>query len=519
MTSTRQASTPLPARYTHKYLVLAICCLSLFIVSMDATVVNVALPSIGAEFHSTISGLQWTIDAYTLVLASLLMLSGSTADRLGRRRTFQLGLVLFGIGSLLCSTAPTVGWLVVFRMVQAVGGSMLNPVAMSIITATFTDRKQRARAVGVWSAVVGVSLGLGPLIGGTLTDTIGWRAIFWINVPVGAIAILLTALFVPESKAARVRRFDPIGQGLVILLLATFVGGLIEGPNLGWVSVGSIGLFSVAVLSLIGLLLYERRRREPLVDIRFFHSVPFSSAVLTAIFAFASNGAFLFLVALYLQEIRGLTPFQAGLHTLPLAGAQLIFAPLSGRLVAAFGTRTPLVLSGITLGAGAAMLTTMSAETPMLFLLIAFAVFGIGLGLVNAPITNTAVSGMPAAQLGSATAVASTSRQIGVSLGVAVAGTLTGTSGLARVGAGFPAATHAMWWTIVGMAAAILVLALVANGVWGRRSAERIAPLLADPVTDGGVRTPTPVSVAVGPSDDGGPSGPSGLRDAPGDAA
>src|ERR1700712_3183592 len=141
-------SANLPSRYTHKYLILAICCMSLFIVSMDATVVNVALPSIGREFGSTISGLQWTIDGYTLVLASLLMLSGSTADRIGRRRTFQLGLTLFGIGSLLCSVAPTVGWLVVFRMVQAVGGSMLNPVAMSIITATFTDRKQRARAVG-----------------------------------------------------------------------------------------------------------------------------------------------------------------------------------------------------------------------------------------------------------------------------------------------------------------------------------------------------------------------------------
>jgi EmrB/QacA subfamily drug resistance transporter len=471
---------PLAPRYTHKYLILAICCLSLFIVSMDATIVNVALPSIGRELHSTISGLQWTIDAYTLVLASLLMLSGSTADRIGRRRTFQVGLTLFGIGSLLCSLAPTVIWLVVFRMIQAVGGSMLNPVAMSIITATFTDRKQRARAVGMWSAVVGVSLGLGPLVGGALTDSIGWRAIFWVNVPIAMAAIVLTALFVPESRSPRVRRFDPIGQVLVICLFASLVGGLIEGPGLGWTSVATMSLFAATVLSLIGLLIYERRRREPLVDVRFFRSLPFSSAVLTAIFAFASNGAFLFLVALYLQEVRGFTPFEAGLHTLPLAVTQLIFAPISGRLVASVGTRLPLVVAGIALATGAGLLTTMTANTSMVFLLCAFGVFGIGLGLVNAPITNTAVSGMPPAQVGSAAAIASTSRQVGVSLGVAIAGTLSGVGSVAVVGPGFAEATHPVWWTIVGLAFVILVLAIVANSARGRRSVEGIAYLFAD---------------------------------------
>jgi EmrB/QacA subfamily drug resistance transporter len=475
-----QQSTTLAPRYTHKYLILAICCLSLFIVSMDATIVNVALPSIGRELHSTISGLQWTIDAYTLVLASLLMLSGSTADRIGRRRTFQLGLTLFGIGSLLCSVAPTVGWLVVFRMIQAVGGSMLNPVAMSIITATFTDRKQRARAVGFWSAVVGVSMGLGPVVGGALTDTIGWRAIFWVNVPIAAAAIVLTALFVPESKSPRVRRFDPIGQVLVICLFASLVGGLIEGPGLGWASVATISLFAATVLSLIGLLFYERRRSEPLVDVRFFRSVPFSSAVLTAILAFASNGAFLFLVALYLQEVRGFTPFEAGLHTLPLAATQLIFAPLSGRLVASVGTRLPLVIAGIALAVGAGLLTTITATTPILFLLCAFAVFGIGLGLVNAPITNTAVSGMPRSQVGSAAAIASTSRQVGVSLGVAIAGTLAGVGSVAQVGPGFAEATHPVWWTLVGLAGVIFVLAIIANSARGQRSVDGIAYLFAE---------------------------------------
>lgn len=481
-------------RYTQKYLILVICCSSLFIVSMDATVVNVALPSIGRELGSNITGLQWTIDGYTLVLASLLLLSGSTADRLGRRRTFQVGLVLFGLGSLLCSLAPTVTWLVVFRMLQAVGGSMLNPVAMSIITATFTDRRQRARAVGMWSAVVGVAMGVGPLAGGALTSLIGWRAIFWINVPIALLAIILTAFFVPESRAAIARRFDPLGQVLVIVTLATLVGGLIEGPRLGWNSPATLLLFSTTVVAVVGLLLYEPRRRDPLLDVRFFRSIPFSSAVVTAVFAFASNGAFLFLVALYLQEVRGLTPLEAGLHTLPIAAAQLLCAPLSGRMVAAWGTRVPLLLSGIAFAAGGGMLTVLGPETPMPYLLCAFGVFGAGMGLVNAPVTTTAVSGMPPGQSGSAAAVASTSRQVGTSLGVAIAGMVLAGGGESQVDGRFTAATHPVWWVIVGLAGAIVVLALVANASWGRRSVDRISHLFEEPaVTHTAPSAPTPV--------------------------
>ncbi len=448
--------------------------------SLDATVVNVALPSIGRELHSSISGLQWTIDAYTLVLASLLLLSGSTADRIGRRTTFQIGLALFTVGSLLCSLAPGVGWLVVFRMVQAVGGSMMNPVAMSIITATFDDARQRARAVGVWGAVVGVSMGLGPLVGGALTDSVGWRAIFWINVPVGLAAIVLTLLFVPESRAPEPRRLDPVGQGLVIVLLATLVGGLIEGPRLGWTSPAALGLFLVAAAALGLFVAVERRRREPLIDVRFFRSIPFSAAVVTAVVAFGANGAFLFLNALYLQEVRGMSPFEAGLWTLPAAVATMIVSPLSGRLVGSVGTRRPLLLAGIGIGAAGAILTTIDARSPMWVLVVAFVLFGVGFGMVNAPITNTAVSGMPRAQSGSAAAVASTSRQTGVSLGVALAGTVTGAGAAASVGPSFAVATHAMWWIVVGIGCAIVVVAFVSDSAAADRSVARIAPLLDD---------------------------------------
>ncbi len=192
-------------------LVLLICCMSLLIVGLEATVLNVALPALQEDLDASVSGLQWAIDSYTLVLASLLMLSGSAGDRLGRRRTFQTGLAIFVVASLLCALAPSLGWLIAFRMLQGVGASMLNPVALSIVTNAFPEPGERARAIGVWSAVVGVSIGLGPVLGGLLVETVGWRWIFLINIPIGLAAIALTAVFVPESRAPG-PRFDRSGR-------------------------------------------------------------------------------------------------------------------------------------------------------------------------------------------------------------------------------------------------------------------------------------------------------------------
>src|SRR3954463_1352259 len=224
----------------HRWRILAVCCLSLFIVGLDVTAVNVALPSIGRELHAGISGLQWTVDAYTLVLASLLMLSGSTADRLGRKRVFVAGLAVFSLASLLCSLAPNIELLLAFRVLQAVGGSMLNPVAMSIITNTFTDPRERAQAVGVWGGVFGISLALGPIVGGTVVSSLGWRWIFLITLPALLAAMVLTVRFVPESRAPPPRRFDPVGQALMIVLLATLTFGIIEAPEHGWTSPGIV---------------------------------------------------------------------------------------------------------------------------------------------------------------------------------------------------------------------------------------------------------------------------------------
>ena len=325
---------------------LLICCASLFIVGLDITALNVALPAIGQDLHAGISGLQWTVGAYTVVMASLLMFSGSTADRFGRKRTFVTGLSVFSVASLLCSLAPSVELLVAFRVLQAVGASMMNPVAMSIITNTFTDPRERAQAVGVWGAVFGISMALGPIVGGGLVSSVGWRAIFLINLPVGLAAILLTLRFVPESKAPRPRRFDPVGQGLVIVLLASLTYGIIEAPSRGWTSPAIVAVFSASALALLALLRYEPRRDDPLVDLRFFRSIPFASAIAISVAAFAAFGGFLFLNTLYLQEARGLSPVQAGLATVPLALMTVVASPLSGRIVGRRGPRLPLVVSG-----------------------------------------------------------------------------------------------------------------------------------------------------------------------------
>jgi len=460
-------------------LILAICCMSLLIVGLDSTIVNVALPSIQRDLHAQVSGLQWTVDAYTLVLASFLMLSGSTADRVGRRRTFQTGLAVFTLGSLLCSLAPGLGWLVVFRMMQAVGGSMLNPVAMSIITNTFTKPAERARAIGVWGGVVGISIALGPLAGGALVETVGWRGIFWVNIPVGVAALVLTALFVPESRAPHARRVDPIGQLLVIVTLASVTYAIIEGPAAGWTSVEIIGFFVLAVAAAISLMIYEPRRHEPLIDLRFFRSAPFSGATVIAVSAFAALGGFLFLNTLYLQEVRGYSAFHAGLYTLPMAAMTIVFAPLSGRIVGARGPRLPLIVAGIAIMASGIMLTGLTATTSASWLILTYLVFGLGFGVVNAPITNTAVSGMPRSQAGVAAAVASTSRQVGSSLGVAVMGSAVISAMTGPLRLGFASASHVGWWIIAGCGASVLSVGLLTSGRWARQTADRTAAMFA----------------------------------------
>src|ERR1700760_3615988 len=463
------------------WLILCICCMSLLIVGIDVTIVNVALPAIRQGLHASLSGLQWSVDAYTLVIGSLLMASGSMADRFGRRRVFQVGLVLFTLGSLLCSLAPNVTALVAFRFLQALGGSMLNPVALSIVSNTFTERRARARAMGIWGAVFGISLALGPVVGGLLVTTLSWRAIFWINIPIGVAAIILTQVFVPESKAPTARRFDPWGQLLVIAFLATLICALIEGPSAGWGSPLIVALFAVAAASVVTLIRVESRRFQPLLEVRFFRSFPFSGASLIAVLAFGVLGGFLFLNTLYLQDTRGYSALHAGLLTLPMAVLIFLSAPVSGRLGGSRGPRLPLVLAGLAIMAASLLLVPLSDSTSVLYLLLAYVVFGLGFGLVNAPISNTAVSGMPNSQAGVAASVASASRQAGAAPGVAITGSLVAGGSKAGLAAG----SHAAWVMLPACGLAIAVLGWATTGPRAVASGQRVREILASEARPG----------------------------------
>lgn len=468
--------------HRRRLLILAICCMSLLIVSLDNTALNVALPALQSDLHASTSGLQWTIDAYTLVLASLLMLAGSTADRIGRKRVFMAGLVVFTIGSALCSLAPDLNSLIVFRMVQAVGGSMLNPVAMSIITNTFTNPRERARAIGVWGAVVGISMAAGPLIGGLLVETVGWRAIFWVNLPVGLAALLLTLRFVPESRAAKARRADPVGQVLVMLLFGSLTYAIIEAPTAPAAEVLVFG--GLALAALAGLLVHEPRRAEPLIDLRFFRSAPFSGATVIAVSAFAALGGFLFLSTLYLQNVRGLDALHAGLWMLPMAALCFVCAPVAGRVVGNRGPRLPLLIAGASMTASGVLFAAFEAESSDATLVLGYILFGLGFGFVNAPITNTAVSGMPRAQAGVAAAVASTSRQLGQALGVAVIGAVLASGiGTAAYRTAFVTAARPAWWIVAACGALVLLVGLLTTGTWARMTAARTADSLETPET------------------------------------
>jgi len=458
--------------------VLFVCCLGLFLVGLDTTVVIIALPSIGRDFGVGIDALQGTVGAYTLVMASLLMLAGSAADRVGRKRVFVAGLMVFSLGSLLCSAAPNVGLLVAFRVLQAVGGAMVNPVAMAIITTTFTDPRERAQAVGVRGAVFGVSMALGPIVGGALSSTFGWRSIFWINLPLGLVAVLLAVRLVPETRASAARRIDPVGQLLVFVLLTTLTYAIIQAPAQGWSAPVILAAFAAAGGALLGLLGYEPRRPQPLIDLRFFRSIPFASAIVTSVIAFAAFGGFLFLSTLYLQDARGLSPVQAGLAIVPMAGMVAVISPVSGRIVGRRGPRVPLVVAGLCGATACLMLTAIGPDTSLAWLLGAYVVFGVGVGFVNAPITNTAVSGMPRDQAGVASALATSSRNVGQTLGVALVGALV-TSHLGQAGRGNVAsATHTSWWLLTACGLGVLLLGATATTRRAEASARRTAAQL-----------------------------------------
>lgn len=446
-----------------RWTILGVCALSMFLVGLDTTIVNVALPTIGHELQADTRELEWVVDAYTLALASLLISSGAIADRVGRRRVFRIGLVVFGAASLVCAAAPSIGALIAARIAQGVGASMLSPVALAIVVNAMPDPRERAKAIGVWASVFGLSMAAGPATGGALIAVVGWRAVFWINAPVIIAAFVLATKFLPESRAAVPRRLDLPGQALMTVLVSSSVAALIEGPHIGWTAPFQLVAYALAALSLVGFIVAESRQAQPMIDLGLFRRRTFSTAVVGAVAVFVGLNITLLLNTLYLQHARGWTPFHSGLATLPMAVGATVCAPVTGILAGRVGARLPLVLAGASYIVGGLVLEGLTDDTGIATLIGGYLLVGIGFGFANAPITNIAVSGLPPSRAGVAGAITSTARQLGAAIGIALAGGFLA----GAVPGDLASATHPGW--LVVAACGVILLITAANAVHSPR--------------------------------------------------
>ncbi|HIW91842.1 MAG TPA: MFS transporter [Candidatus Corynebacterium avicola] len=399
---------------------MLVCASALFLVGLDTSMVTVALPSVSTSLGVERERLAWVVDAYTVPFASLLITAGALADRYGRRRIFRIGLVTVALSSLACAVAPTLEVLVLARALQGVGASMLTPVALAIVVNVMTDPRERALAIGAWGSMFGISLAAGPVTGGALTSAIDWRAVFWVNLPLIALILVLVAVFVPESRAADPRPLDPVGQILLVALVGIGVTLLIEGPHQGWTSPIALVAYPLLVATAAAFIVVETRRDAPLIDLSLARNGPFAAAIVSAVVVFTAFSMVMFLTTMLLQVDSDWSTVAAGAATLPMAVGTVVGAPLSGILVGRTGPRLPLIISGTLIAV--AGLCLLPQTLPVLFL--AFLLAGAGVGIASAPVTNTAVSTLPADRAGVAGGMTSTARQLGIAFGAALAGSL-----------------------------------------------------------------------------------------------
>ncbi len=403
--------------------VLAILCIGLFMLLLDGTIVNIAIPSIMEDFRTGFSEVEWVMNAYLLVFAVLLITSGRLGDLYGRKRLFMTGISIFSLASLACGLAPSVQWLIASRALQGLGGSMMMPATLSIIAVVF-PREERGMAMGIWGGVTGIAVAVGPTLGGLIVEAASWPYIFFVNVPVGLLVLVLALRVVPESKdPSSVRQIDYVGVVLVSAALFALTFALIEGQKLGWTSVTILGLFSAFVIGLVVFVLWERRQEEPLVQLSLFRSRTFTVANISGlILTFGMMGVF-FLLPIFFQAILGYGAVKAGLLMTPLAGVVVFAAPLSGWLSDRIGSRW-LISGGMFVAAVGfyLMRQAMSLDGGWHPLVFPFMVSGFGIGIVMAPMTSAVMASAPDDKAGSASGVLSTMRQLGSVLGIAVMG-------------------------------------------------------------------------------------------------
>jgi len=417
-------STYDPMAGTRPRLVLLATSLGVLLAQIDTSVVNLALKSIGADLHAGVSALQWVIDAYNLVYASLLLTGGTLGDLYGRRRIFVLGIALFTLGTLICALAPTPAILIGGRIVSGLGAAFALPMSLVLLTIAYPQREQRAHALGVWASCNGVAFVIGPTFGGWLVDAIGWRSIFYVTLPVCAAALLITYRAVGESAEPQGRRLDLPGQVLAVAGLAAFAVAAIEGSHWGWTSLPLLAVAAAAVVALALFVWVETRTPGPLLPLGFLRQPVFSAALAVAGLMTFGMYALLFIMPLYFQTVRGGSPFIAGLELLPMSVSFVIVSQLVGHLSNRFGPRIVMTAGMVCMGLGALGLAAIGASTGLGWIELALMIVGVGLGLNTAPVNGVAVAALPPARSGTASGVLNTARMVGATLGVAILGSV-----------------------------------------------------------------------------------------------
>jgi EmrB/QacA subfamily drug resistance transporter len=416
-----------------KWWTLAAVSFGLFMIMLDNTVVNVALPSIQEDLGATLSQLQWIVTGYALTFAALMLIGGKLADAYGRRLIFVIGIVIFTLASLWCGLSDTSEMLIVARIVQGAGAALMNPATLSIIAATFPPR-QRGAAIGIWAGVSALALAIGPLVGGLLTEHLSWHWIFFINVPVGVVAIAASFLLITESKDETHESLDLPGLGTSALGLFALTYGLIEANSYGWTSARIVGSFAVAVISLVSFVLIERRRRFPMLDLTLFRSGTYTGANVSMLLVALSMFGVFFFVSLYMQNVLGYSAVQAGAAFLPMTVLIILIAPIAGRASDRFGSRWLMTIGMVLLGVQLLYFSQLSTTSDFWNLLPGFILGGFGMAMAMTPTAAAATRAVPVHKSGVGSAVLNAMRQVGGSVGIALMGAIVADQASGRPG-------------------------------------------------------------------------------------
>ncbi|WDL95933.1 MFS transporter [Alicyclobacillus sp. ALC3] len=409
-----------------RWIALAVLCLSLIVIALDATIVNVATSTISTKLHTSENQLQWIVDAYTLVFAALLLTCGNLADRFGRRTGLIVGLTVFGAGSFAAALSTSAAQLIVFRGGMGLGAAFIMPATLSSISHLFRNPVERTRALSIWSATLGIGAVLGPLIGGKLLQAYSWESVFWVNIPIAVIGIALALMYVPNSKH-KAGRIDIVGLVISILALGSLVWAIIEGPVKGWGTLSIVWAFVVAALALAAFVLWELKTDHPLLPMHFFKNPRFSMATLSISTAYFGLMGALFLSTQFIQSVLGNNPLQTGLRVAPEALSIAVFALVAEKLVHRAGTKFTVVGGLVIMAVGLLLLSLTPKGTAYMHLLPALICLGAGIGATMAACEDSVIGSLPQGQMGTGTAVNSTLIQVGSTIGVAVFGSLENT--------------------------------------------------------------------------------------------